>query len=336
MPLAWTDTRRSSRLHYRIQETSCTPGRPGTTSSLALSLAAIDRAVPKRPRRTAIERFEGNFLEGIAVKETLRTFGGGSEDIFVRDTTIPERPPNLKPGMGSRWSFCSTRAADADWIVMFDEFERMAPHIRNRAHFDRLRANQRRPSCSHHRFRPTARDTGFRPGVRQAPVRLISWNRSVPPPLLDQPAICALGGTDRLRPQPHLPKFDLAAGCIERPGRAFRRGARPPAGCAALVDRSDPAGPPFARSLLPVVAPDDYTIAPAVPDKARARGLEIARFPCLPFSETNWSGFPFARWLRLFTTEPKCDYPPWVAKQTGEDPTDNLALVPRSWLEFGM
>jgi hypothetical protein len=335
VPLAWTESNKKFGKYLKNSGKLYT-WAPWDNLITGLSLRAIDKTPRSRPWK-AIETFEGNLLEGIAVKETLRSFARGKEDILIRDTTRLKTPsePHNRDGFPVVF-LLDPEAADADWTAMFLDFEAMAPHIRNHGQFDHLRETKGENLVATIGFGRRHEDSWL--SARRRKVRTDRYFGIV----LFQP-LCwtnlqfarwaELTGYERnpiCRDSILQPDFssDLSDSFSRQHGVRLKE--------FHWTTNLILMALPFARDTLQVVAPDGYKIASAAFEKARSYRVEIALVPTSFYTQAELRRLSICQMVPVFTTEPKCDYPPSVAKQIGEDPEDYLELVPRSWLEFGM
>jgi hypothetical protein len=334
-PLAWTDGGKKFWKYIKNSGKLYT-WAPWDNIITGLSVRAIDKTTRRRPRK-AVEVFAGNLLQGIAVKDTLRSFARGKEDILVRDTTRLKTASDPQDKGGFPVVFLlDPAAADTDWIVMFLDFEAMEPHIRNHRQFNHIRQTKGDNLVATIGFGRRHADGWF--SARRSKVRSDKYHGIV----LYQP-LCwtnrqfarwvELSGYER---NPICRDANLHPDFASDLSDLFSRQHGIKIGDAHWTTTLILMALPFTRGILPVVAPQGYRIEPAALEKARSLRVEIALVPMSFFTRAELKRLSICQMVPAFTTEPKCDYPPWVAKQTGEDPKDNLDLVPRSWLEFGM
>ena len=334
VPFAWTDTKKVAKFSKTLH--TLHTWAPWDNVITSLSLRAIDRVDQRRPRKT-VEIFEGSLLEGIDIKATLRAFSRGREDIMVRNASKIKAPsaPQTRDGFPVVW-LLDPKAKMAEWIAMFVEFSSMAAHVRHRVGFNHLMKTQGSHLVATIGFgKRAARGRGSLKNARVRSDRYFGIT-------LFQPLCWSNRQFARWAELTDYARNPVCRDSIlnERISSDMKDFFATTHGIqlgefhwsTTLILFAIP----FARGVLPVVVPDDYTIAPVALEKARSCGVEIAPVPLSHFSQAELERLSISQMVPVRTTEPKCVYPAWVTKETGEQPTDFLDWVPRSWLDFGV
>lgn len=118
--------------------------RPWDYLISALSIKAIEAATKKQIAKKAVA-FEGNLLEGLDIKTTIRAYSRGEERFYVRDL-CKENLGSLNPieRFPVVWLFEPGNNNSAEWIVLHEPCRYMERYIRDRALFERITAKKGR------------------------------------------------------------------------------------------------------------------------------------------------------------------------------------------------
>jgi len=99
----------------------------------------------KRLPQRRVEVFAGSLIEGIDVKATLRACSRGSEDVYVKSSTLDHQSQISSDDGGEFpvvWLFDPAAGANAEWIALYHEFCSLSYYIQDRGQFEHIVENR--------------------------------------------------------------------------------------------------------------------------------------------------------------------------------------------------
>ncbi|MBN1567784.1 MAG: hypothetical protein JXA73_08040 [Acidobacteria bacterium] len=310
--------------------------RPWEYLISSMTFQAIQAARKKQPARKTIV-FEGNLLDGIDMKSTLRDFSRGKNRFFVRDRIFKETPLSIRSmdGFPVVWILSPEKHDAADWKVLIEPLDYIKKHVRNAEEFQTIRKTKGdcmvasigygySQTINHKAIHGCYYGVDHYHGI--AIFQPIFWtNRQFAQwaemTRYNRNPIYGYEGGD-LFSAGRLKKW-----CEKKHGIALAEHDWP-TGLALMVL-------PFCRECLTVVMPESCRLEPIVFERARRDGVRVATHRLEMFSPRQIERLAMCQMVPAISVEPETKYETSVERAIGESQTQNRELVPMEWLTFG-
>ena len=294
------------------------------------------KAIKKSARRNIIKKsvlFEGNLLNGIDVKSTIRAFSRDEEHYYVHDYTKGNADHiNFIDMFPVVWLLQPDKIKGNDWIILQVPLSYLENHVRDKiliwniikergAHMIAIISYGNHTyinnSASEDKSIKCDREAGM---IVFQPIcwtnkqfaywaELTNYQRC---PFYNERlhAFNALKNLYKENYQIRIEEYDWTTAMI----------------LMAL---------PFAKEVLPVVAPDEYEIDQVVYRRAREFGVQVSLVSLSHFSRSEIERVSMCHLVPVIRLEPQCVYSKEIEEIIGEKQIDNLHLVPKELLDFG-
>jgi hypothetical protein len=309
--------------------------RPWDYLISALSIKAIESAVKKRIAKKTVA-FEGNLLEGLDIKATIRAYSRGDERFYVRDR-CKEDCDGLNPleKFPVVWLFEPGNNNSAEWLTLHEPCSYMEKYVRDRALFERI--IRERGSNMVATLAYGSRHIKDRSSFGDSSVRCDRYYGVI----LFQPIYftnkqfaryAEMTGYHRRSPFCNDSSIDTEFSDL---ASDYKRKHGIKVGEYHWSTTMILLALPFAKDVLVVAVPEGYRIEQAVYRKAKKYGVEVCPAPHTLFARTDLDRISLCHLVPAISIDPECIYSKAVEEEIGELQTDNMRLIPNRLLAFG-
>lgn len=310
--------------------------RPWEYLISSMTSRAMRAAVKRRTARRTVP-FEGNLMEGMDTKSTLRSFSRGTERLYVVDRAYEEAPASsgLMDGFPVVWILDPGKHPGSRWKILYEPDFYMRKHIRDKIAFDEIVKTKGDCMGAIIAFGNT-RNSRLRTDDGES--YSIDHYHGM---LLFQP----LCWTDRqfahwvetTRYERNPFYHGEGSHLFSEAGLRKWCGGRFP---LRLRDHDWPTGMvlmalPFCTRSLTVVIPRGYRLEPVARERARDYGVDLVTIPLDRFPGSRIRRMSQCHLVPALTLDPEIVYSKSLERAIGEPQTKNRGLVPREWLHFG-
>jgi len=285
-----------------------------------------------------VELFEGSLLQGIAVKETLRSYSRGEDRLYVYDTVRKKRPNNFSfTGNGFPVVFILEPGehSGSELVALYVECSWMEKYVQGRERFKDVVERRGHKMISLIGYGDLSIETEIskkNPSIRTDRYYGITiyqpdcWNmeqfaRWMEMTDYKRNAFC---NSNFLNEDLHS---DLSMFLEKEHG--IRIGEFEWSTTLMLL------AIPFAKDFVTVVIPDNYQIPPVVFKRAKRNDVEVCTVPLSSFTREEKERLSFNHMAPAKKHDPMYLFDSSVEKAMGELQTDYRNLVPKSCLNFG-
>lgn len=310
--------------------------RPWEYLISSMSYQALQAIRKKQPvHKTTL--FEGNILDGIDMKSTLRDFSRGKDRFYVRDRAFEDARLSASPVEGFPVMFILSPGPHPgnEWKVLVEPMEYMKRHVRNAEQWQAIRetrgdqmiasigygysqsmgsggAHDRNYGIDHYHgilvFQPIC-------WTNRQFARWAELTRYKSNPIYGREG-GDLFSENRLK-KFYEQKFGIMIGEHDWTSSM------------ALIAL------PFCGDCLTVVMPEGFRLEPIVYDQAQKQGVKVAANRLEMYLPEQISRVAKCQMVPAVSTEPEPVYSKSIERAIGESQNQNRELVPSEWLQFG-
>jgi hypothetical protein len=300
------------------------------------SLRAIDH-VKRKGQVRRVQLFEGSLMDGIDIKATLRSHSRGKETVYVR-TTVKEPFEHISETIGCFpvvWLLNVNAREGREWIALYESCDWMKKHVRDRSMLAQVRKSRGGKMIAiigyGNRNEPT-KASGENPSIRSdrydgiIMYQPICWSRK---------QFARWAESTGYRRNPFCPHGVLSnregdLTCLFDKEHGVKIGEYHWTTAMILMAL------PYAKEIMAVIAPDEYTFDPLIRNRAQRYGVEVCRVSLSSFSQQEIEKLSINHMAPAIFQEPRSFFHESTEAAIGEKQTENEELVQRSCLDFGM
>jgi hypothetical protein len=327
IPFHWVKTLKSARNHG-LRFTWLPWDRLLTSMSLR-SMASADRKIASD--RGVV--FEGNLLNGIDVKRTVRSFSRGSGDIYVREPylTTADLSEEIMDDFPVVFIFDPTDKPDYGWESQIVQTQFMSGFVKDKSRFARIVTEEGDEMVVVIGYGNKSK--GF---SSDNDISLVTFSGI----LLYHPAMFSNSQHTYWAEacgykQAPFCDYPLMVSPDANLVKRFRERHGITIGEQHWTTSLILMAIPYARRLVTVVVPHGYKIEETVYRKAKEYGVDICPVSLDLFSTEERERAVKCHYAPVLTLSPDSAYSESVEKEIGERQTDNLHLIPTSLQNFG-
>jgi hypothetical protein len=291
-----------------------------------LVTTASIRAIASAHRQKGVRPvpFEGNILEGIDVKATVRSSARGTRKLYVREQIVEQVNPENLEGFPVVWIFAEQSNAKDEWRTQVFASHHLRPHVRDKRQFDRLVGS----SCMMPVIGYAHRENGasepridsdlFSGMTVYHPTCFTNRQHAI---WLEQTGyrLAPIYGGFSIGDHWSILRERFNIDLVEYDWKTL-----------LILSAIS-----YAAATVTVVAPDGYSLDEIVLRIARRMNITVCQTPLCHFGERELERLPRCHYAPCLTLEPVCLYPEKVETAIGERQSAYVQQVPRQVTEYG-